>query len=618
MKYKRLLYFIFAFVILAALNGQRNPVRAAFPDECTSGIYCTGPCDTVWYPPNNCACEAQGCNYYYQCGSQVAKNCCPASDQLPGDPYPYQSCATCQTCTVCGGTGIIQGTCPSQSNPCLNVCSGATPTPTPTIAPPPPTCPDGTCNTALGENCANCWQDCQACPVVGATPTPPPPGTCPNGTCGAGEDCGNCSSDCGTCPGVPPCNPDLWGAYGSCSGSPATKTRTNACGNPQTTSCTGSIQARAVRVNSSLISCSDVRASTTGINGAIHQFTAGSASQPAAQTQSGASYVTFGGVVGGSYTISPTVPSTYVLARACWSRTLNAPTSGEGLTTTLSEPTDSETLTWDLGYRLGVPWVQTEGGDVYAAGALTSSIPSGTSPRSFILDGTGGYPGVAIYGTSYDFDSDPTLTGGTFVSSYDWLVNETHSPVVNYYEYFRIKLGGPITPSTIGEMGSSQESMSKPPSRTTPYYVVGDMTTSGDWTIPDGETVIFIVNGNLTLGGKVNLTGSGFAAFIVNGNITISSSVGGLSTSSTPVIEGIYVTSKTGTFQTGTSTVVGKERLVGQGMFVAGSFLLQRDLDSVNQNTTTSSELFLYNPRLLFSMPDSMRDVPITWAEVAP
>lgn len=38
--------------------------------------------------------------------------------------------------------------------------------------------------------------------------------------------------------------------------------------------------------------------------------------------------------------------------------------------------------------------------------------------------------------------------------------------------------------------------------------------------------------------------------------------------------------------QTGTLTAIVKERLVGQGIFVAGGFLLQRDLDSVNANTT--------------------------------
>ena len=53
-------------------------------------------------------------------------------------------------------------------------------------------------------------------------------------------------------------------------------------------------------------------------------------------------------------------------------------------------------------------------------------------------------------------------------------------------------------------------------------------------------------------------------------------------------------------------------------MFIAGSFTLQRDLESVAQNQNVSSELFLYNPQLLLTMPDKMKDLPISWQEVAP
>ncbi|MEK7592187.1 MAG: hypothetical protein AAB508_02220 [Patescibacteria group bacterium] len=83
-------------------------------------------------------------------------------------------------------------------------------------------------------------------------------------------------------------------------------------------------------------------------------------------------------------------------------------------------------------------------------------------------------------------------------------------------------------------------------------------------------------------------------------------------------MEGVYITSPAGTFSTGTSTSVGTERFVGKGTFVAGNFSLQRDLASVVQNSNVSAELFTYNPALLFNMPDSMREVPITWQEVAP
>lgn len=555
----------------------------------------------------------------------------------------------CKAVTDVVSCAYLNSVCTDTTQTLVYGCwSGVAPTSTPAPPPVPVLCGLGGCNVGAGETCGNCPVDCGACP--------PPPPACGDGTCDTWETCSSCSADCGTCITPPPCNPNDWGtgwstcsvscgsgtlsrtnqcgdtqtlpccvecgpttgAFGSCSGSPATKTRpiTYNCqaDTTETLSCTGTIQARAVEVTSADTSCTAVRASTTGVSpAAIHRFTAGSASQPGFQIQTGDTYVTFADVVGGTYTIAPTVSASYVLKAACWSRTLNALTTGEGLTTTLSEPLDSETLTWDLGYTLGTPWVQTGGGDVYAAGSVTSAVAALTSPRSFSLNGTGGYPGLVRYGTSYDFDSDVTSKGETFVSSPKWLAQETDTSV-NYYDYFRIKLGGtfpadytnPLTP------------IPKPTSRATPYFVSGDMTTSGDWVVGNGETILFIVNGNLTLGGKVNLVGSGFAAFIVNGNITISSSVGGLYTSSAPVIEGMYITKPTGSFKTGTSTVVGKERLVLQGMFMAGGFTLERDLASVNANTTTSSELFLYNPRLLFSMPDSMRDVPITWEEVAP
>jgi hypothetical protein len=54
-------------------------------------------------------------------------------------------------------------------------------------------------------------------------------------------------------------------------------------------------------------------------------------------------------------------------------------------------------------------------------------VPVGASPRAFILDGTGGYPGVAMYGQDYNFDSSGATRGQTWVSSKNWLVNDTAS-----------------------------------------------------------------------------------------------------------------------------------------------------------------------------------------------
>ncbi|MBI3576964.1 hypothetical protein HY086_02930 [Candidatus Gottesmanbacteria bacterium] len=437
---------------------------------------------------------------------------------------------------------------------------------------------------------------------------------------------GACQYNCiGACAPVPPgggtgggggggggCDPNQWTPWTTtCVGSPATQNRQNQCGTVEYRNCTGSILARAVIVNPSDTSCPTIKASTTPLTGTVHQFSAGSASQPAAQTQTGASYVTFSTIVGGTYTLASVSGGNYAVQRACWVKAVNTPTSGEGLTTTLSIPTNADTLTWDIGYTPTGAWTQAQDGNVLANGIITSFIPA-VSPRVFAKDGAGGYPGIVGYNTSYDFDPG-VGKGETLVSSTNWLVKQPTS-VIDWYTYFYSKLGGPQTVDSFADLTA----VTRPASRTKPYYVVGDMTTSGDWAVGDGESIVFLINGNLTIGGKINMTGTGFVAFIVKGNITVSSNAGGLYTSSTPVVEGLYMTSPTGIFKTGTSSVVGKERLVLKGTFVAGNFTLERDLNSVNANTSAPAELFIYNSALSILMPDSLRDVPITWQEVAP
>lgn len=48
----------------------------------------------------------------------------------------------------------------------------------------------------------------------------------------------------------------------------------------------------------------------------------------------------------------------------------------------------------------------------------------------------------------------------------------------DYYKYFRYKLGSPATP----DFNHPISPLSQPASRTIPYYVVGNMTTKGDWS----------------------------------------------------------------------------------------------------------------------------------------
>jgi hypothetical protein len=233
------------------------------------------------------------------------------------------------------------------------------------------------------------------------------------------------------------------------------------------------------------------------------------------------------------------------------------------------------------------------------------------------LDGTtGGYPGVATYGTDCNFDSSSAVCAGkTWVSSKNWLVKDT-APDTDFYQLMYRQFGG--APATADYTNPSP--LSQPPYKADmniPYYVTGNMTTNGNWSIADGKKLIFIVNGNLTIGEKINLVGSGFAAFIVNGNITVASTVGVPYTSDAPVVEGIYITAPSKSFITNTGSAPATARFVGRGMFVAGDFTLGRDVGDAG-NTTDASELFIYNPQLLLTMPEAMKKLSVSWQEVAP
>jgi hypothetical protein len=274
---------------------------------------------------------------------------------------------------------------------------------------------------------------------------------------------------------------------------------------------------------------------------------------------------------------------------------------------------NAETLQWDLGYTLGTQWTQVQGGDVYASATLQSYIPVGATPRSFILNGTGGYPGVATYGGNCNFDSSSATCGGkTWVSSKNWLVHDTAS-ATDFYQLMYRQFGSPA-PTASGDTTLT----GKLAGSTEHYYYDGNLTINTPaWTIPSTDKVVVFVSGNLAINTPINIDSGGFIAFIVKGNITVSPSVGGPAASSAPAVEGIYITSPNGTFITGDSSSPGKQRFVGQGMFIAGSFLLQRDLGDL-RNPTTSSELFIYNPQLLLTMPDQMKQLSVSWQEVAP
>ena len=120
---------------------------------------------------------------------------------------------------------------------------------------------------------------------------------------------------------------------------------------------------------------------------------------------------------------------------------------------------------------------------------------------------------MVTYGSSFDFNSDPCSNGNTQVSSKNWLANATR-PTVNYYDLFYHRFGAPTATdnATFGNLAA----VTKPASKATPYYITGDMTTSGDWTVGSGENIVFLVDGNLTIGGNINITPNS-TGFVMSG-----------------------------------------------------------------------------------------------------
>jgi hypothetical protein len=277
---------------------------------------------------------------------------------------------------------------------------------------------------------------------------------------------------------------------------------------------------------------------------------------------------------------------------------------------------NGETLTWNVGAVPPGAWVQTRGGDVYAPINIQSLLPSTSLPtRHFSLVGTGGYPGVVRYGMGFDFEIGAG-DGSAYVSPTNWLASTIDRYQVDYYDLMWRKFGGPTTPDfDVNDLASP---LAQPASREAAYYAVGDVTTSGNWVVPAGESLIMLIDGNLIINGTITTTGTGFVAFIVSGNIAVDPSVGTTFSSTTPALEGVYITSPTGTFSTGVSSVPGAERFVGQGVFVAGAFELLRDLASVGQNSNYAAEYFIYDPTILLTMPEEMMESAVTWSEIAP
>ncbi len=636
-----ILYIFFVSLIVVVVNLSATPVRAQ--GVCTQDGQC---CSTSQVNTKTCVGTTELCSSDAECTAcGYTYSCLGTGD--PNDPRcPANYCPSGQTCyanaktgccvgsaTTCGSSpfaascvpisgGQCGTSCPSGSGilvPCggNQVGGGTTPGVTPTSAPATPTpMPPGGCGTGCIGNW-NCSGQFAAipngrgpvCSVNGG-------GFCSDCTCDGGGGC----DPSGSCTQGTTCTPGIGCSAGErCqwngSGGGYVRNPQNGmvvwsnnggwnCVNmgcpppPQT-----AVSARGKYVVDANATCTDVNTSTSPAVGTVLQFTTGSTGGAAPQTQTDINYKTWSRLGNTVQTLDPIAPAGASVVLACWANSNGL--FGQGLSAVAPS---NGTLTWNLGIVSPGPWYQTSGGDVYVLGQFKSYIPSVTSPRYFSTVGAGGFPGIMTYSSTYDFDSGTGL-GESYVSSKNWLANDTYG-IINLYDAFYRRFGSPTASTT----GFNAVSGGKPANGV--YYVNGDAIIDNPWNVGNNDSVIIIVNGTLSIRKAITLTGSGngFMAFIAKNGISVDATVGVNSGSTNSSIDGVYITS--GTFDTGVGNG-GNERLIGKGMYIANSFILRRTLGSGNDPTTPATT-FIYYPQFLLTMPDAMKEVATFWQEVAP
>ncbi len=324
------------------------------------------------------------------------------------------------------------------------------------------------------------------------------------------------------------------------------------------------------------------------------------------------------------------VPAGWTMSQVCWYD------AGGAWRASGNSMTDGGTGLWYGGSALTAfvlylapdSWVQTAGGDVYAAGNITTKIPPGAVNPFLSLDfPVGGLPGFITYGGgTFDIHPDPAYTGidpfppftYNLVSSTRWLVNNSIAPT-SWYSRLVTSIGGDPGSNTMtlaGPMIESDLSAANCPEGV--CFTDGAVATNNvPWNI-SGKYIV-VVRGpgaSLTINNQINLPAGSFIAFLVDGNIRISDSLGdgALYPAGNPELEGLYVAS--GMMDFPTAGASNDRQLWGRGFFAANTFTFDRSMGLAN--ATDPAQVFTFDPSLIFTMPKSLWQTVVAQEEIAP
>jgi len=162
------------------------------------------------------------------------------------------------------------------------------------------------------------------------------------------------------------------------------------------------------------------------------------------------------------------------------------------------------------------PWWQVKDGDITTNGDIISRMPS-----TDYLDtvGSGGFPGVPVYGGSIG------IAPGT-ISQKLWNANTTTtlSRIFNY-DYFENLIPEDIVFNDINKLANGS-GVTADANGYEWYKITGNLNTVGNINFGSRKVILFIT-GNLNIAGNINLTdGVGFFASFVSGNINVAGTAG--------------------------------------------------------------------------------------------
>jgi hypothetical protein len=494
-------------------------------------------------------------------------HCDTINKPVPCSPAP--DCKYEGIITTCSGGGTFEGPCKEDTSILTYGCwvPGDSPTPT-SVGAPTPT------------------------PGGFATPIPTPP-------CPPPYDC-NLNTNCDMCENVSSCPQD--------------------CVDPLWNS---GIRVRAVRTDSS--DCSIISGLTTGYEDSTIVSLSGNVF-PMSQTQSPSTHFAewLSVPLDTTYTVGITSPANLVISQTCLYNTTKGTPPAQGTWSIPVNDNPGDSFSLYVSLRSSGTWSQTGGGNVHAYQSIASLVPFASPPYFFSENGLGGFPGLVTYEGALDVasgDADDGTGSPGSLSTKRWHAIP-HFPAQSsfYAHFFTHLLGGDTTmdePAT-DEVLSNDDVHNCGPSRDFCYFV-GPLSTSDAISIDEADSPrIIVIDGNLTINHSVNIAAGEFLAFIVRGNIIIDPSVGSDSPESyistpDPQIQGVYITD--GTFNIGGGAP--NSQLILRGMFIANSFLISRTL-SPAENLLYPATMFVYDPSLLFTMPQILQEVPFQWQEVAP